>query len=184
MVHITHELLTQKEFEKKYPIIATNPSTTNLTWIQWLYYMPYRWIIPETPAHLYVVLPTIQEYANIIIQKHYQKPLCSSLDNLFTFIEFREQYGTITCHQESIIQLSDLDLWLILRYLNHQYGVAVADTVKTFGAINTVIKFPDRNESEKLTAKITDNDKAIINLKTACSTLHNQITDLEKKSEE
>jgi hypothetical protein len=131
-----------------------------------------------------VVLPTIQEYAKIIIQHHYQKPLCSSLDNLFTFIEFREQYVTLPCHQESIMQLSDLDLWLILRYLNHQYGVAVADTVKTFGASSTVIKFPDRNESEKLVSKITDNDKAIINLKTACSTLHKQVIDLQRKSEE
>jgi hypothetical protein len=82
------------------------------------------------------------------------------------------------------MQLSDLDLWLILRYLNHQYGVAVADTVKTFGASSTVIKFPDRNESEKLVSKITDNDKAIINLKTACSTLHKQVIDLQRKSEE
>jgi hypothetical protein len=184
MIHNTCELLTQKEFEKRYPVTATNPSTATLSWFQWLYYTPYHWIIPETPAHLYVVLPTVQECAKIIIQRHYQKPLCSSLDNLFTFIEFREQYGTISCYQESTIQLSDLDLWLILRYMHHHYGVAVADTVKTFGASSTVIKFPERNESEKLVARISNNDKAIINLKTACSTLHKQVTDLQRKSEE
>jgi hypothetical protein len=57
---------------------------------------------------------------------------------LFTFHEFKFQYGAITCHQETIVQLSDMDIWMILRYLNHHYGVDLADTVKTFGASSTV----------------------------------------------
>ncbi|KAL7320645.1 hypothetical protein PS15m_000511 [Mucor circinelloides] len=187
MTEKTHDLITQKDYEKRYPIQASNPSSSKLTWLQWIYYTPYHWLIPEPSAHLYIVLPTVQEYAKIIIQRHYSKPLCSSLDNLFTFLEFREEYGTIPCHQETIVQLSDLDIWVVLRYLHHCYGVAIADAFKTFGAAtssSTAIKFPDRNEAVKVIARITDNDKAIINLKTACSTLHKQVDELQLKSEE
>lgn len=187
MTEKTHDLITQKDYEKRYPIQASNPSSSKLTWLQWIYYTPYHWLIPETSAHLYIVLPTVQEYAKIIIQQHYSKPLCSSLDNLFTFLEFREEYGTIPCHQETIAQLSDLDIWVVLRYLHHCYGVAIADAFKTFGAAtssSTAIKFPDRNEAVQVIARITDNDKAIINLKTACSTLHKQVDELQLKSEE
>lgn len=136
MTETTHELISQKEYEKKYPI-SIRP-ISSFAWLQAIFYRPFRWLIPETPPHLFIVLPTIYEYAKIIIQQHYQKPLCSSLDNLFTFNGFRDQYGTIPCHQEIIIQLSDMDIWMILRYLNHEYGVALADTVKTFGASSTV----------------------------------------------
>jgi hypothetical protein len=136
MIELTHDLLSQQEYEKRYPI-SIRP-TSSISWLRWFYYKPFRWLIPETPPHLFIVLPTIQEYSKIIIQQHYQKPLCSSLDNLFTYNEFRDQYGTITCHQETIIKLSEMDIWLILRYLNHEYGVALADTVKTFGASSTV----------------------------------------------
>jgi hypothetical protein len=139
MVETTHDLLTQQEYEKQYPI-SIRP--TSFEWLRWIYYYkPFRWLIPETSPHLYIVLPTVQEYARIIIQRHYQKPLCSSLDNLFTFLEFKQQYGTIPCHQETIVQLSDMDIWMILRYLNHHYGVALADTVKTFGASSIVSKY-------------------------------------------
>lgn len=136
MIEITHDLLTQQEFEKRYPI-SIRPTTTG--WFRWIFNKPLRWFIPDTPPHLYIVLPTVQEYSKIIVQKHYQKPLCSSLDNIFTFDEFRNAYGAITCHQETIVKLSDMDIWMILRYLNHQYGVDLADTVKTFGASATVI---------------------------------------------
>lgn len=138
MIEITHDLLTQQEFEKRYPI-SIRPTSTG--WLRWILTRPLRWFIPETPPHLFIVLPTVQEYAKIIVQKHYLKPLCSSLDNLFTFDEFRSAYGAITCHQETIVKLSDMDIWMILRYLNHQYGVDLADTVKTFGASATVIQY-------------------------------------------
>lgn len=182
MMDKTHDLLTQKDFEKRYPINATTPYSTQLTWFQWFY---YRWLIPEKqPISEYIVLPTVQEYAKIIHQQHYKKPLCSSLDNLFTFTEFKETYGTISCYQETIIQLTDADLWLILRYLHHQYGVDIADTEKGVISKATVIKFPEHHEAEKVVAKITNNDKAIINLKTACWKLHEQVNELQLKSEE
>ncbi|KAI8067342.1 hypothetical protein BDF21DRAFT_345538 [Thamnidium elegans] len=179
MVEKTHDLLTQQEFEKRYPL-----SLHTLDWIRWIYFKPFQWLIPQTSSHLYIVLPTITEYAKIIIQQHYKKPLCSSLDNLFTFNEFKQSYGTIPCFQETIIQLSDLDIWMILRYLHHHYGVDLAETTNTVGSSSTVIKFADRNEVERVKAKITSNDKAVINLKIACSMLHRQVDELLVKSEE
>ncbi|KAI9365277.1 hypothetical protein BD770DRAFT_313281 [Pilaira anomala] len=175
------DLLTQEEYEKRYPITIY---TSSLDWIRWIYTKPFRWLIPRTPSSLYIVLPTITEYAKIIVQQHYKKPLCSSLDNLFTFEEFKQNYGTIPCFQETIIQLSDLDIWMILRYLNHEYGVDLAETVKAFGSSATVIKFPDRNDAERIKAKITSNDKAVVNLKAACTMLHRQVDELQTKSEE
>ncbi|GAA5803305.1 hypothetical protein HPULCUR_008784 [Helicostylum pulchrum] len=179
MVEKTHDLLTQQEFEKKYPL-----SLHTLDWFRWIYNKPLQWLIPQTASHLYIVLPTIAEYAKIIIQQHYKKPLCSSLDNLFTFSEFKQSYDTIPCFQETIIQLSDLDIWMILRYLHHHYGVDLAETANTLGSSSTVIKFADRNEVERVKAKITSNDKALINLKIACTMLHRQVDELQVKSEE
>lgn len=184
MVEKTHDLLTQREFEKRYPVNATTPHSTQLSWMQWFYYTPYRWLIPEPAPHEYIILPTVQEYAKIIQQQHYKKSSCSALDHLFTFTEFKATYGTITCYQETIIQLTDMDIWLVLRYLHFQYGVDVADTEKGFVNKTTVIKFPEHHEAERVLAKISNNDKAIINLKTACSKLHDQVNELQLKSEE
>ncbi|KAL9553264.1 hypothetical protein MBANPS3_003373, partial [Mucor bainieri] len=187
MTEKTHDLITQKEYEKRHPIQAISPFSSKLTWLQWIYHTPYRWLIPEASPHLYAILPTVQEYAKVIFQRHYSKPLCSSLDNLFTLLEFRGEYNTLPCHQETIVELSgDMDLWVILRYLHHCYGVVIADAVKTFGVAansSTVINFPERNEAVKVFTRITEKDKAIINLKTAaCSTLHKQVDELQSVS--
>lgn len=135
MVHVTQDLLTQKEYEERYPITI---HATSFQWLRWIYYQPLKWLIPETPSSLYIVLPTIQEYCKLIVQKHYSKPLSSSLDNLFSFHEFKELYGTIPSFEDTIVKLSDLDIWMVLRYLNHCYGVALAETIKTFGASSIV----------------------------------------------
>ncbi|KAI9475628.1 MAG: hypothetical protein EXX96DRAFT_574010 [Benjaminiella poitrasii] len=193
MVNRTKDLLTLKEYMKRYPIDYTAKSTVEdkQSWFRWLasYIIPSYFNnnnnkIPNTAT--YVVLPTIQEYAKIIVHRHYQKPLCSSLDNIFTFTEFKNEYGTLTCYQETITQLSEMDLWLLLGYLNHEYGVAIVNHDNSL----TIIKFPGRNEGLKNSnsllykAQITENDKAIIKLKTTCTVLHKQVNDLQSKSEE
>ncbi|KAI8997599.1 Snf7-domain-containing protein [Pilobolus umbonatus] len=142
-----------------------------------------NWLLSSSAPNLYVVVPTIEEYSKIILHKHYEKPLCSSLDNLFTFAEFKECYGTFCFHEDTTITLSDTDIWFILRYLSSRYGIAIEDSVKTYGSMCTVIKYPERNESEIVPAEITGNDKAIINLKTTCVALHRQVNELQAKSE-
>ncbi|KAI7901214.1 uncharacterized protein BX663DRAFT_515290 [Cokeromyces recurvatus] len=187
MVNRTKDLLTLKEYKKRYPIeyAINNSSSSSSHWFQWFtsYFIPSfkkNRVLPN--LSIYVVLPTIQEYAKMIIHKHYQKPLCDSLDNLFTFKEFKEEYGLLTCHQETIIQLSHIDLWLLLGYLNHRYGIAIMNHESI-----TIIKFPERNEgleNNKNKTKITANDKAIIKLKMTCAILHEQVNELQMKSEE
>ncbi|KAI8066201.1 Snf7-domain-containing protein [Gilbertella persicaria] len=174
----TKYLLTQKEYEHTYPVTTTNPSSLN--WLRWF----VDWILPSTPSDVYIVMPTIDEYAKIMVQQHYKKPLCSALDNLFTWDEFKAQYRAIPCYQETCVQLSDMDLWFVLRYLVHHYGVAVQDTFKTFGHQSTVIKFPERTESERTKAVISQEDKAIVSLKAACTALHYQVDQLEIKAQE
>ncbi|KAI8369076.1 Snf7-domain-containing protein [Blakeslea trispora] len=128
-------------------------------------------------------MPTVDQYARIILQQHTQKPLCSLLDHLLSFDEFQKQYRSLPCFQETCVQLSDLDLWLILRYLVHHYGVCVRDTYKTFGHQTVAIKMPSRTE-QQTAAEITEEDRAIVSLKTACATLHHQVDKLQAKSQE
>ncbi|KAI8975343.1 hypothetical protein BDF20DRAFT_878067 [Mycotypha africana] len=173
-------LLLQNDYEKRYPIKITI-TNRNEGWFQWL----YHWMIPkETPKHLYIVLPTVHEFSRKIIERHYQTPLCSSLDHTLTFLEFKEKYGTMTSPEEGTIQLSDLDLILILRYLHAHHGVDVEETQTTTLSRTIIIKFPTHREAVKESAKIVENDKAIVKVKSMCALLSRQVNELQVKSEE
>ncbi|KAI8367230.1 Snf7-domain-containing protein [Choanephora cucurbitarum] len=161
MQHYGHRyLMTQAAFEKAYPIKTMQPN-----WSEWI----SSWF--HAPTHA-IVMPTVDQYARIIIQQHTRKPLCSVLDHLLSFDEFRHQFRSLPCYQQTCVQLSDLDLWLLLRYLVHHYGVAV----ERWGQM-TVIKMPSRMEQER--AVISEEEKAIVQLKTTCAILHQQIDQLE-----
>ncbi|KAI7884696.1 hypothetical protein K492DRAFT_214110 [Lichtheimia hyalospora FSU 10163] len=92
-----------------------------------------------------------------------------------TLPEFRSRYG-----QLDDIALTDADIWLLVRYLHTELGVAVADNVKGYGTEYVVVKFPAKDEK----AEITQHDRALVSMKTTCHALKVQVDELQFKAEE
>ncbi|KAL0084756.1 Snf7-domain-containing protein [Phycomyces blakesleeanus] len=122
-------------------------------------------------------MPTLKEIAKRIVQDHYQRPLKSALDHLVTFEDIRARYQK--CDS---LELTDNDLILVLKYLHYSMGLAMADDVKGYEKSYLVVKFPESNTGSTQ-AEITQHDKAIISIKTACQALNVQVDDLQRKIE-
>ncbi|KAI7897525.1 Snf7-domain-containing protein [Cokeromyces recurvatus] len=128
------------------------------------------------PSKHYVVLPTVKAIAKSILSQHLSHG--NNNRHLMTLSQFKQLYSH---HFVNEIELTDADLSLLLRYLHSQHGVALADHVKGYGTTYMIIKFPEREDQ---TATITQNDEALINIRTTCYALSVQVDELQKKSEE
>lgn len=171
------ELMSLQDFSKKFA-----PPTTWLGWIVDAVIKPtwqWRWRPMSDsqvhPATQYVVLPTVKAVAKAILDQHYHNPTAS---HIMTLSQFKSAYAH---HFVNQINLSDLDIALILRYLHSQHGVALADNVKGYGTSYKIIKFPQREDE---IAAITQNDQALVSIRTTCHALSVQVDELQKKSEE
>lgn len=88
------------------------------------------WVFGQPqPGPTYVVMQTVKEIARHVLQDHYQKPISSRTDHLLTFSDFRARY----CHYKTTV-LTDQDIWLVIRYLHQNAGVAIADDEKCSGS--------------------------------------------------
>lgn len=135
---------------------------------------PTRWpISPLDPVH--VCIPSLATIATHILTK---SPPVSPIDYVLTFYEFKTIHGMY-----NDIQLTDPDLWLLLRYMNAKQGIAVDLDVRGYGRSHVAIKFPDRDEKSlaAIPADIHQSDRAIISLKTTCKALHDQVNALQLK---
>ncbi|KAI9031845.1 Snf7-domain-containing protein [Phycomyces nitens] len=152
------------------------------SWLSWMMgnVIPQRRPGSSDPAThgLYIVMPTLKDIAKRIVKDHYQRPLKSALDHLVTFEDIRTRYQK--CDS---LELTDSDLILVLKYLHHSMGLAMADDVKGYEKSYLVVKFPESNTGSAQ-AEITQHDKAIISIKTTCQALEVQVDDLQRKIEE
>ncbi|CAO3609117.1 unnamed protein product [Cunninghamella blakesleeana] len=181
----------------KQDILPINIYIGNLTTSSWLSRIydtviktPVRWskstIInnPTASSTLYVCIPSIQTISEFILQQYRnEKSYFSCVNRILTFTEFRAKYG-----KYDIISLTEGDIWLLLKYMNSHFGVRLAPDVRGYGKSHLVIKLPEYNENnftfKHIPDEITENDKAIISLKTTCKALNDQVTELQTKMEE
>lgn len=103
----------------------TSPTTS---WLSWMSGRFRRWL-PGSEQKLFVVMPTVKALARQIIETRNRQKTVGPSDHLYTLSEFREKYGKIG---ES--ELTDGDLWLLIRYMSAEFGIAVADHVQGYGA--------------------------------------------------
>ncbi|KAI8338000.1 hypothetical protein BC941DRAFT_351604 [Chlamydoabsidia padenii] len=123
-------------------------------------------------------MPSVHTIAHDIVQRQFDRPY-STVNTTLTLTEFRTLYGVYRG-----TPLTDPDLWLILRYINVNHGVAVDVDVPGYGRSHVAIKFPKHNEHAAFTlADINKSDRAIISLKTTCKALHDQVDELQSKME-
>lgn len=189
----SNELITQQKFESMYP--------SDHSWFQWVVNKSKSWILPASTSHSLIVLVTVKAIAKSILDQFYQKPLTSWLDTLFTFHEFKARYGTFNGKA-----LSDSDVWLVLRYLGYKMGLGVVESIELYGtafmvsvsfhccvvyyiymhiSLYQAIKFPDRVETAaQKPVELSENDKAVIGLKTTRVALLGRIDELQAKSDE
>ncbi|KAI7852395.1 Snf7-domain-containing protein [Circinella umbellata] len=175
------DIITLKQFNEVYAL----PTTKSSSWYSWFTQKSQQWLLPSYyGSHIedesYVVIPTIKEIAKGILRSYIEEPSTnSSASTLLTFNDFRSRYGT-----DGERSLTDGDIWLLLRYMYSELGVALADDVQGYGATHVVIKFPYKNQVGTQATTIDQQDRAIVSIRTTCSALHSQVDELQQKAEE
>ncbi|KAI8989469.1 Snf7-domain-containing protein [Pilobolus umbonatus] len=163
------ELMTQDEFCRKY--------NTQSGWLDWLYDRnnKHKWALLPTgdDKDHSIVMPTLKAIAKAIMN-HRQK---TNAEPLSTLTQFRSLY----CHHFMYdLELTDTDITLLLRYLYSEYGISIMDSMKGYNNTYTVIKFPLK---EKVREEITEQDQAIISIRTSCQAITTQIQELQHQIE-
>ncbi|ORZ13704.1 Snf7-domain-containing protein [Absidia repens] len=164
------EIMRLQDFERIY-------SSDSYTWSSWLLQrlpsLPFT-RVSSHPSSLYVVMPSIKTIAQHICQVYTHLPVKTTTNSLLTFSEFRSHYGTFYDHP-----LTDNDLTLLLKYLASQSKVILENGVQGYGSTFMVIKFIEPG----MAYKVTEQDKAMISIKTTSDALHHQIHHLQQQVE-
>lgn len=115
------DIMRMEDFAYAY----TSPT---MSWLSWMSGRFRRWL-PGSEQQLFVVMPTVKALARQIIESRNRQKMVGPSDHLYTFSEFREKYGRL-----GETEMTDGDLWLLIRYMTAEFGVAVADHVQGYGA--------------------------------------------------
>ncbi|KAG0056170.1 hypothetical protein BGZ83_006079 [Gryganskiella cystojenkinii] len=148
-----------------------------------------------TPRDTYVVLPFVQEAAVRILKLQQDSTSYRASDNLMTFAEFREKFSRTALlpirgklvNDGSMIILTDRDLEILIRYLQHEMKVLVTGKLDASKYDNElqdnelVIKFATKDAiRDKSRQEVTQADRGIIELRETCKRLDKQVQDLEQ----
>ncbi|KAI8098784.1 Snf7-domain-containing protein [Halteromyces radiatus] len=165
------QVQTLSAFDKFY-------SEHSSSWSSWLLQqlpsIPFIASKNSTNDTLYVVVDSVKFIAQHIYQSYCRQPLKTSSHSLLTFAEFRERYGVYEGHA-----LTDNDLVLILKYLAWRGTIALTNNVHGYGSTFTVLKFVEPG----MTQMITEQDKAMISIKTTCEALQYQVQNMQQQIE-
>ncbi|KAF9578478.1 hypothetical protein BGW38_005697 [Lunasporangiospora selenospora] len=147
----------------------------------------------------YVVLSMVQEAASRILKMQQESIHYYASDNLMTFADFREKFsrtalqplcrkspGGLSTLAGPIIALTDRDLEILIRYMQYEMKVLVAeglDIDKSRGGVDDhemIIKFATKDAIRtRSIQEITSTDKGIVELKETCRRLEKQISEIE-----
>ncbi|KAG2184263.1 hypothetical protein INT44_009278 [Umbelopsis vinacea] len=124
----------------------------------------------------YVVMPTLKLVTAKVCEEHQKKQAISITDHLMTFETFRKRYS------KSLIpncELTDADIWLLLRYIESSKGVAIAEINRGNGE-QIMLKFANAaTVAQKKSVEITETDKGILSIMETSESLKSQIDELE-----
>jgi hypothetical protein len=145
----------------------------------------------------YVVMPTLKSVTTKVCDEHQKKQAISITDHLMTFETFRKRYS------KSLIpncELTDADIWLILRYIESSKGIAIAEINRGNGEqivsyvvftrhdhqitkrllYYQMLKFANAATiAQKKNVAITETDKGILSIMETSDSLKSQIDELE-----
>jgi hypothetical protein len=115
------ELMTFENFDKQY--------TATSAWFGWFPSL-FQWPWRSTPPPLeYVVMPTIKAVAKKIMGRHFEGPIKHASDACMTLNDFKEKYARHFINQ---LEMTETDVLWLLKYLQSQHGVAIADNVRGY----------------------------------------------------
>ncbi|KAI8886930.1 hypothetical protein K501DRAFT_176641 [Backusella circina FSU 941] len=112
------------------------------------------------------------------MNQHFEAPVRYGSDTCMTLNEFKEKYARHFINQ---LEMTETDVMWLLKYLQSQHGVAIANDVRGYATTYMLIKLPQRNTE---TAIITKHDEAVLSIRTTSHALSVQVDELQKKSEE
>ena len=130
------ELMTMNEFSNKHP--------RKSRWWYWLYdkimgnsdMSQYRSLANiYNDNTYYIVMPTLITITKTIIRDHYKLGQRHPSDHLFTLTQFKSRYAHRFIYE---LELTDIDIMLILQYLCYEYGVAIINNIKGYNNTYTV----------------------------------------------
>ncbi|KAJ3744830.1 Snf7-domain-containing protein [Lentinula detonsa] len=118
----------------------------------------------------YVLLDLVEHAGEAILESQRIKS-AGPADALYTFDSFRKAFAECLVGSDTAdpVSMNELDMKVILRYLERDKGVVVVD--------DGIVKFIDNNAKAEINAV----DRGILELKTAVENLHTQIEGLQRK---
>lgn len=122
----------------------------------------------------YVVLDLVERAADIVSTKLRHKVISSSADALYSFDQFRREFGFHGAVLDGV-KLSETDLRVLVKFLDRDKGVIVSD--------KDIIKILDLSSMDA-SKNISSIDRGILELKTAVEKLEKQVEDINQRINE
>ncbi|KAK7036496.1 hypothetical protein VNI00_011693 [Paramarasmius palmivorus] len=134
----------------------------------------------QTPAD-FVFLSLVEKTGRSIIERQRERAGMGPGDALYTFDSFRSEFGNClprhrTGEGEENDSMSELDMKVVLRYLERDKGVVVVD--------KDAVKFIEVRSLADKDRQITSVDRGILELKSAVDNLRRQTLNIQSKIEE
>ncbi|KAI8062606.1 Snf7-domain-containing protein [Gongronella butleri] len=93
---------------------------------------------PPTRPSVHVVMRSVQAVAAAVLQQYWSEQHKGALSQVLTLAEFRQTYAQ--CHPTAA--MTDQDIWLLLKFMHRECGVAIDPNVQGYGHVYTMIKLP------------------------------------------
>ncbi|CAB4380333.1 uncharacterized protein OCT59_020347 [Rhizophagus irregularis] len=128
-----------------------------------------------------VIMPTLKEAAERVLQYHEKNAVHGITDNLFTLTSFKAEYAAVAIPN---VVLSETDLKVLLCYLEFELKMLVTEVLHEMSdekKEECIIKIRSRKEKNISKLEISEIDRGIICIKETRKKLHTQVESVEEK---
>ncbi|CAG8618532.1 2644_t:CDS:2 [Funneliformis mosseae] len=131
-------------------------------------------------AKKFVVMPTLKEAADRVLQHHEKNAIHGITDNLYTLTSFKAEYAALAVPG---VVLSDTDLTMLVSYLEFEQRMLITEAWHGNEEKEDEIIIKMRSKKEKYLSKLefTKSDRGIICIKETSKKLRKQVEDVEIK---
>ncbi|RIA87704.1 Snf7-domain-containing protein [Glomus cerebriforme] len=169
-------------------LIPIDELYSSMTWSGWILQSLFWGLQKATGSNnvlvskKLVIIPTLKEAAERVLQHHEKNAVHGITDNLFTLTSFKAEYASVAVPN---VVLSDIDLKVLLYYL--EFGEKMLVTEVWYGISDEekeeefIIKMRSRKDKNISKLEISEVDRGIICIKETSRKLHIQIEGVEEK---
>ncbi|CAI2170211.1 10918_t:CDS:2 [Funneliformis geosporum] len=133
-------------------------------------------------AKKFVIMPTLKEAAEHVLQHHEKNAIHGITDNLYTLTSFKAEYASLAVPN---VVLSDTDLTMLVYYLEFDQRMLITEawhgTSSEEKEDEIIIKIRSKKEKYLSKLEFTKSDRGIICIKETSKKLRKQVEDVENK---